>query len=120
MKDIQFIKPQTTQINPYILGKTSTYGLILYQKILVLLLSSSSDLYRQREGTTLLDILDGSNTPSDQLLQVIGSSACGQLITYLDSSDTDLIQSLTADANMGRLSIILTLKTGQSYEGFLT
>lgn len=120
MKDIQFIIPQTSIINAAIVGKTYTEGLILYQKVLVLILSSSLSMYRSKSGTKLIDLLQGSNTPPDNILQMLGTSACGQLMTCLDSSDIDKIQSLTASANNGKLNIILTLINGQSYEGFLT
>lgn len=120
MKDMQFTQPKTMLIQPHVLGVASVQGLILYQKILVLMLSSSSSSYRENAGTQLIDLLSGSNTPSDQLLTSLGSNACAQARSLLDSQDIDKMDSLTASASNGVLSITLRLKDGQTYTGELS
>lgn len=85
MKDLQFTEAKTTIIEPLILGTTAVSGLRLYQKILVLMLSSRSATYREAAGANLIDLLSGANTPSDELLASLGSSACAQVRSLLDA-----------------------------------
>lgn len=120
MRDICFTKPKTCLIQPEILGKSSVQGLLLYQKIVVLLLSSQNSSYRSQTGTNLVDLLGGANTPADVILTSLGTIACNQIKAQLDSSDAQLIQSLTAEAQDGHLSITLVLDQNESYTGVLT
>lgn len=120
MKDICFTQAKTTAVQPKILGKSSIQGLLLYQKILVLLLSDSSSLYREDSGAGLISLLKGSNTPADQLLQALGSIACAQVKGLLDPSDVEKLKDLTASAQNGSLYITLELESGQTYTGALT
>lgn len=119
MKDIKFVEPQTCVIAPTIKGKIQTQGLAVYQKVLTLMLSSSSDIYRQKQGTSLLNILEGSNTPPDDILQAIGMTACSQVLLCLDSQDVQLIKQLRAQAINGSLNIHLQLIDGTIYKGQL-
>lgn len=120
MRDVCFTKPETCIIQPQILGKSSVQGLLLYQKIIVLLLSSQKGLYREQAGTNLVDLLGGANTPADVVLTSLGTIACNQIRAQLDSSDAQKIESLTADAKDGHLSITLVLDQNESYTGVLT
>lgn len=119
MRDIQFIQPKTEIIFPVIKGKTTIDGLLLYQKILVLMLSPVNGLYRESAGTSLTQLLQGANTPANDVLLAIGTNACSTARNCLDVQDVQLIDSLSASAQDGRLSITLTLIDGQTYTGTL-
>lgn len=120
MKDIQFTLPKTMQITPNIQGKTSVQGLMVYQKLMILILSPASGLYRQEAGTTLTELLEGANTPSDEILLALGTSACLAAKNLLDIEDADRIKNVTAQAQNGSLSITLQLQDGEIYTGVLT
>lgn len=120
MKDIQIVPMKTVLVQPMLLGKTTTASLILYQKVLILMLSSSKQFCRESAGTSLIDLLQGANIPADQLLTTLGSAACAKVLSLLQDTDRQLVSSLTAEAANGTLSITLQLKTGQSYTGVLT
>ena len=119
MRDFQILPVQTTILQPKVLGKTSTQGLLLYQKILLLILSSSKGAYREQAGCDLVSLLQGGNTPEDAILQSIGLLACSTVKGLLDFQDAQKIESLTAQAQDGQLYITLTLISGQTYTGSL-
>ena len=119
MKDICFTQPKTCLIVPQIKGKTSVEGLILYQKIVVLMLSSQTGAYREQSGTELVNTLQGANIPADSVLLSIGTLACNAVRKQLDPQDEQKIQSLTASVQSGGLSIILQLANGESYTGVI-
>lgn len=119
MKDICFTQPKTCLILPQIKGKTSVQGLILYQKIVVLMLSSQAGAYRAQAGTELVNTLQGANIPVDSVLLSIGTLACSAVRKQLDPEDDRKIQSLTASVQNGGLSITLKLTNGESYTGVI-
>lgn len=119
MKDLKFTQPKTMEIAPDIKGKTTVDGLILYQKLLTLILSPSNGAYREQAGTTLTQLLQGANTPQDDVLLAIGTNACSTARNLLAVQDSDLIDSLEAAAQDGSLTITLTLTDGQTYTGAL-
>lgn len=120
MKDICFTQAKTMLVQPHILGKSSIQGLLLYQKILILILSDDSNTYRSDSGVGLIKLLKGANTPADQMLQSLGNIACAQVKSLLDAQDIQKLKSLTADASNGSLYITLELESGQTYTGALT
>ena len=72
------------QVTPNIQGKTSVEGLMLYQKLMILILSPVNGLYRQNAGTTLTELLQGANTPTADVLLALGTSACLTAKNLLD------------------------------------
>ena len=118
MKDLLFTQPKTQDIKPKVLGKTAT-GLRLYQKILVLLLSSSQDAYREDAGTQLTTYLGRANITGSNFLQSIGAAACTKALSLLDSQDRSLIDQLTATAQYSSLYITIKLTDGTTYTGAL-
>ena len=119
MKDLQFVQPKTMKITPTILGKTTIEGLLLYQKILVLILSPISGLYRESAGTTLTELLQGANTPPDDVLLALGTTACATVKGLLAPEDNQIVDSLSASAQNGSLIVTLVLEDGQTYTGAL-
>ena len=119
MKDIQFTLPKTMQITPNIQGKTSVEGLKVYQKLMILILSPSNGLYREQAGTSLTELLQGSNTPTDEILLALGTSACLTAKNLLDIQDMEKLKSVTAEASNGSLSITVQLQDGETYTGVL-
>ena len=119
MKDICFTELRTQQVSPSIKGKTYSTGQLIYQKILLLMLSDKSGLYRENSGTSLIRLIHGVNTPNDALLQTLGTTACNDAYSLLSAQDISHIDSLRASASNGQLSITLKLKDGQTYTGVL-
>lgn len=119
MRDLQFTQPKTMLIQPEIKGKTSVDGLKVYQKLLVLILSPSNGVYREQAGTVLTELLQGANTPQDDVLLAIGTNACSTARSLLDPQDNQLIDTLEASAQNGQLTITVTLIDGQTYTGAL-
>lgn len=119
MKDICFTELKTQAIVPDIRGKTYSTGQLIYQKILILILSDKDGIYRTNTGTTLIQLIHGVNTPNDALLQTLGTTACNDAYSLLSAQDISHIDSLRASASNGQLSITLKLKDGQTYTGVL-
>ena len=119
MKDLLFTQTKTQEIKPKILGKTQS-GLRLYQKILVLLLSSINSEYREYAGTNLTSYLGKANITADGFLQALGTSACKNALQLLDSEDRALIDKLTANVQYSTLYITIMLTDGTTYIGALT
>lgn len=118
MKDLLFTQPKTQDIKPKLLGKTDT-GLRLYQKILILLLNSSQDAYRENAGTQLTAYLGRANITGSNFLESIGSAACSKALTLLDTQDRALISQLTATSQYSKLYITIKLTDGTTYTGTL-
>lgn len=119
MKDLLFTETKTQDIKPKILGKTQT-GLRLYQKILVLLLSSVNSDYRETSGTNLTSYLGKVNVTDNGFLQALGTAACKNALQLLDAQDSALIEQLTADVQYSSLYITIKLTDGTTYTGALT
>lgn len=117
MKDICFTQKNSTVIQPTILGKITDQNQILYQKILVLTLSNIFDTYRQSAGCVLINLLQGSNIPDDNILSNIGTTACAKVYQCLDADDVNLIKNLQAYASNGQLIIKLQTIDGSVYTG---
>lgn len=119
MKDVLFTEIKTEDLAPTILGKTDT-GLRLYQKILVLLLSSNKTKYRATAGTSLVSFFGQVNITGNDFLQTLGNSACSQALSLLDTEDAALIKQLKATAQYSKLYITIELTDGTTYTGALT
>lgn len=120
MKDIQIVPVQSTQIIPSVLCKTQAAGLILYQRILVLLLSSSGAAYRELQGASMLNLLQGINTPSDDILTSLGTLSCAQVRDMLSVEDNINLKNLYVQTQNGSLYVTVELNDGTSYKGQLT
>ena len=118
MTDLLFTQPKTQQVKLSLLGKTNT-GIRLYQKILILMLSDSSGLYRSNMGTVLTSVIGRSNLTQPNMLLQLGRTACTDALRFLDSQDRQLISSLQASYQNGELFITMKLTDGTTYTGGL-
>lgn len=117
MRDLQILPVKTAAMKPCVLGRTTSQGFMLYQKIVILILSYYKDAYREAAGSNLPALLKGANTPMDQVLLSMGTMACNQVKSQLAPQDAQKIDSLSASAQNGQLDINLTLVSGQTYTG---
>lgn len=69
MKDIAITTGVSGTIPFTIQGRTDSDGMMLYQQLLILLLSYNKGSYRSSAGTALAGLLDGSNIPTASALQ---------------------------------------------------
>lgn len=113
MRDLQFIDKTSYNIQPYVIGKTNDRLLMLYQKILVLLLTQGNTEFRQYQGTQLISLLQGANIPAQNFLQHLGQISCNQVLQQLDSEDRQLISNLSASVQNGSLFIVLKTEDQQ-------
>lgn len=119
MIDILFTTTKNGPVTTKILGATDT-GIRLYQKIIILLLSSANDMYRQQYGSQLPDLVGKVNISDDITLQNFGVMACSGVLQQLDPEDRAQIQTLTATAQNLKLYITISLRDGTTYTGALT
>lgn len=118
MRTIQLVPQKTTQILPSILDKTYDPYLAVYQKILVLLLSKESPIYRT-DGSTLISLLEGSNIPDSNFIQSIATAYCNTVIMSLDSEDRDLLDKASVSVVNGQLQLQIIMKNEETFKGIL-
>lgn len=118
MKDLQILQKKTMTIQPCLLDKIYDKNFLLYQKILILLLSNVDSLYRN-DGCNLVQIMQGSNVPDPKFLQTLATSCCDQVITTLDAEDRALLQRIWMSVDNGQLNIHVKMKNAQLFEGIL-
>lgn len=118
MIDVLFGQPKSGKVRLQLLGKTDT-GIRLYQKLLILILSPASQLYREQQGTNLVSYLGHINALGDSALTALGTEACNKAKGLLDPQDSSLVQSVQAEARNSVLYITMKLIDGTSYTGAL-
>lgn len=118
MIDVLFGQPKSGKVKLQLLGKTDT-GLRLYQKLLILLLSSINQPYREQAGSTLVTYIGNINALGDSALTALGTQACNRVKSMFDPQDAALIQSVQAEARNSMLYITMKLTDGTSYTGAL-
>lgn len=119
MKDIQIINTEKTVVQPQLLCVTTDKKLRIYQKILVLLLSNTNNIYRYQQGTQITQLLQGANIPSVDFLLHLGQTACSQVLSQLDIQDRKYIKSLKAEVDGGNLFISLTVQNNETIKGII-
>ena len=71
MKDIAFIRPVSEVIKGTIKNGSTDEGLLVYQKIIVILLSSIKGAYRQRAGTAFIEQLGKGNLSNNNYMKAL-------------------------------------------------
>ena len=119
MTDIQIIRKNTGQLQPRLVDKTTQDSIRIYQKVLVLLLTNNSALFRQQCGTSLLKALAGINYYNDQILNNLVQAAKLELLSSLQEQDSQLLQALQLSVSGSSISVNIILKDGTTQFGVI-
>ena len=109
--DLGIIPAVSGQVSFTVQGRKADSGLQLMQRIWTLLLSGHSS-YRERRIVDFLGLLEGKNQPPDGALDSVLAVACASVLVSLDSSDREVIKSLSGTYSDGHVVITLVLKDG--------
>lgn len=117
MKDIAFIRPISQIISGTIKNSSTDQGLLLYQKIIVMILSSVDSAYRQEAGTSFIEHLGKSNFAGNDYMRSLLQTACVQAKQCLDLQDSNKIQNISVQTPGDSANITVELKNGEIYTG---
>lgn len=119
-KDLLMIPDKTGEVNFTVIGASSDTGLLLLQRLYVMLLSDPRTGFRNSDGgQTLLKFLDGGNIPVDSIMDTYLALGCQTAISMLDAEDRKLIKSFTGQTVDGKMFCTLELKDGTTIQGLL-
>ena len=119
-KDLLMIPAKSGPVNFEITGTSEDIGLMLLQRLYVMLLSDPQTGYRDSDGgQTLLKFLDGGNIPVDSIMNTYLALGCSTAVSMLDESDQQNIQSFTGVCEDGIITCTLVLADGTTIQGQL-
>ena len=119
-KDIKMIPDVSGLVTFAITGDSEDIGLMLLQRLYVMLLSDPQTGYRDSDGGhTLLKFLDGGNIPVDSIMNTYLALGCATALSMLDETDRRLIRSFTGDCTDGKIVCTLVLNDGTTIQGQL-
>lgn len=120
-KDLLMIPSVSGPVTFSITGASEDTGLLLLQRLYVMLLSDPAIGYRNSDGGQyLLRFLDGYNIPADSVMNTYLAHGCATAVSMLDQSDRDNIQSFTGSCTDGKITCTLVLADGTTIQGQLT
>ena len=120
MKDIQIIPETTGVVDFEIIGSSEDTGLMLLQRLYILLFCNQTDVYRNDGiGVSILNFIEGGNTPSSSVLNAMLSLACSSAVSMLDDSDKNNISSFIGFAEQDYVIFELSLIDGTTIKGSL-
>ena len=119
MKDIRIINDTTGDVIFTVYDAREDSGLMLLQRLYVMLLSDQTSPYRTGDGYSLLTFLEGANKPADGVMSSVLAIACANAVDMLDEEDRDRIESFTGVCEDGVIICTLTLTDGTTLEGRL-
>ena len=120
-KDVLLIPDVSGPVDFTIRGESQDTGLLLLQRLYVMLLSDPSIGYRDSDGgQTLLTLLDGSNIPPDSVMESYLQIGCSTAVSMLDAADRQNIKSFTGTCKDGKVVCTLVLADGTTVKGQLT
>lgn len=117
-KDLLLIPRESGVVNFDILGAAEDDGLLLLQRLYVLLFSSPADEYRSGGGGLLL-WLEGSNIPSVESFNSMLAISTGTALQALDAEDRKQISSFSALYDGEDIQCELVLADGTTITGTL-
>lgn len=118
--DICIIDDNTGDAGLLVYGKREDGGLLLLQRLYVLMLSNLSDTYRPGSiSGDLLAFLEGGNTPDDNTLNALLALSCSSAMNALDTEDRRNVSSFSAKAADGAIEATLKLTDGTTVKGKL-
>ena len=119
-EDLLMIPDKSGPVNFTITGSSDDTGLLLLQRLYVMLLSDPQTGYRNSDGgQTLLRFLDGANIPADSLMDTYLALGCSTAVSMLDEEDRRHIESFTGSCTDGIITCTLVLTDGTTIQGQL-
>lgn len=119
MIDLQLMQLKTGQIQPSLIYKTNDPKLLIYQKILLLLCTNISGLFRQNYGTSLLNTLLTYNTNNQTIISNITYLSKQQLMSALDPADKDQILDIVMQPVSGDIQLMVIFSDKSQYKGLI-
>lgn len=119
MKDMRIIPNESGDVTFELLGGEEDTGLMLLQRLYVLMLSQSDGTYRYGTDGALLQLLEGGNNPPAGVLNALLSVACANALNALDEADRVRISSFKGSATDSGILCTLELMSGTVLEGVL-
>ena len=120
MKDLRIISDKSGDPGFIIYDAIEDSGLLLLQRLYVLLLSDTGEAYRGEGGSTLLRFLDGGNRPTDDIMNSLLAINCANALNMLTPEDRNNISSFTGLCTDGDIVCTLVLRDGTTIKGQLT
>lgn len=118
MKDIRLIPEDSGEVSFTVEGTSDDTGLLLLQRLYVLLLTDTSEAYRGgEEGYSLLQFIYGGNIPSAGVLDAMLAISCASALKLLDPEDRELITSFKGESINGEVICTLELTDGTTIKG---
>ena len=118
--DVQILPAKQGDIQFTVRGASDDTGLMLLQRIYILMLSAQGEAYRKAtQGYSLLDFIEGGNVPNDNVMTSVLAIVCATVLSSLDSDDRALVASLTGYGEDGVAHITLKLTDGTTITGEL-
>jgi len=119
-KDLKMIPDVSGQVVFSITGASQDTGLMLLQRLYVMLLSDPQGPYRDSDGgATLLRFLEGANIPADSIMNTYLALGCATAVSMLDDIDKQNIESFTGECENGVITCTLVLVDGTTVKGQL-
>jgi hypothetical protein len=118
-RDIQIVPNKEGDVTFEIIGAAEDSGLLLLQRLYILMLSSV-DGYRYTSGNTLLSLLDGANAPSDGAMNSMLAIGCANAVEALDEEDRVRVASFTGQCTNGTITCSLDFADGTTLKGIFT
>ena len=119
-KDVLLIPDISGPVTFTIKGDSEDTGLLLLQRLYVMLFTDPNTGYRDSDGgQTLLTLLDGYNTPPDSIMNSYLNIGCATAVSMLDASDKNNIKSFTGTCTDGKIVCTLVLADGTTVKGQL-
>ena len=118
-RDIQILPMKEGEFDFAILGAREDSGLMLLQRVFLLLLSDG--LYRDTGLTEvgLLSFLEGGNYPDEGVMNSLLGACCSNVLSVLDDSDRECIAGLTGEFVDRKIICTLTFNDGTSLTGVI-
>lgn len=110
-------KKSSSLLSPQIIAITNQPGYIVYQRIFILFLSRSDQLFRETNGSSMLSKLQACGVYNQSLIDNIATTAKAQVLACLDQSDKQLISNLQVSVDIESIHIKVTLIDGVTYQG---
>lgn len=119
--DIQIITDKEGEVKFDVHGSSEDTGLMLLQRLYVLLMSDQDSSYRPANASySLLAFLDGANFPGDGAMNAILAICCSNAVSMLDAADRARITSFNGQCVDGLMTCTLKLTDGTTIKGALT
>jgi hypothetical protein len=116
--DVQIIPAEDGQVPFNVLGKSDDTGLMLLQRLYLMMLADQDSSYRSMDTAySLLRFLEGANQPEDGVMNSILAVCCTVALSMLDESDRELISTFTGISENGVITCTLVLTDGTAVAG---